>query len=238
MPALHRRVIRALVRTQPGGTALAIANQPYWIAHAYGGTDKTAHGYLPFYARYLGPLRLRRNVILEIGIGEYESRTPGGSLHVWRDYFPRSLVVGLDLHPKDVDLGPRVRAYQGDQSSPDDLARVVRDIGGTLDVVIDDGSHVGEHQWVSFQHLFPRVRSGGWYVIEDLSTSYWPEYGGSWPLAGRTGVGLLAELTSDVQLTDPVYDYAPQWGRRPGVLLSPDVAEVHVHPGIAFVKKR
>jgi hypothetical protein len=146
-------------------------------------------------------------------------------------------VAGIDISPKVVRLGPRVRFFQADQSSPDDLAFVVASLGGRLDVVIDDGSHVGQHQRASFESLFPVVSPGGWYVIEDLSTSYWTNYQGMIPANSTTAVGLLGALVSDTQLDDPVYVDHPDWGPRPEMLVHNDVAEVHVHPGIAFIRK-
>ncbi|MBW8730995.1 MAG: hypothetical protein JF622_08405 [Terrabacter sp.] len=235
-PTIHR-LVRDAARHRTVGLALGAVNQPYWAARCYGGTDKTTHGYLPLYARYLGPIRMRRNVVVEIGVGNYESPVPGGSLKLWRDYFPRSVVAGLDISDKVVELGPRVRFFRADQSSAEDLAGVVDALGGRLDVVIDDGSHVGEHQWASFRCLFPALSPGGWYVLEDLSTSYWPDFRGMIPADSTTGVGLLAALVSDCQVGDPIHVDHPDWGPQPDVLVLPDVAEVHVHPGIAFIRK-
>jgi hypothetical protein len=45
--------------------------------------------------------------------------------------------------------------------------------GGNFDVVIDDGSHVPEHQLISFESLWPAVKPGGLYIVEDLETNWW-----------------------------------------------------------------
>ena len=130
-----------------------------------------------------------------------------------------------------------MRFFRADQSSAEDLAGVLDALGGRLDVVIDDGSHIGEHQWASFRSLFPALSPGGWYVLEDLSTSYWPNFRGMIPADSTTGVGLLGALVSDCQVDDPIYGDDLGWGPRPDVLVLPHVAEVHVHPGIAFIRK-
>src|SRR5690606_41306911 len=57
------------------------------------------------------------------------------------------------------------------------LALVINNIGEP-DLIIDDGSHINEHVIESFNFLFPRLKSGGIYVIEDVQTSYWVDYGG------------------------------------------------------------
>ncbi len=205
------------------------------MVRIYGGTDKLDHGYVPGYVSHLRARRWRPNRVLEIGVGGYEPATPGGSLQVWRDYLPRSTIVGLDLHDKDVDLGPRVRFVQGDQSDSRDLDRALEVLGGPPDVVIDDGSHLAGHVVVSFDHLFPRMPSGALYVIEDLHTSYWGDYGGGVPAPEDSAVGFLRALIDSVQATDPTFSWeldrvAPRTPRR-------DVARVDVRPGVAFIEK-
>jgi hypothetical protein len=55
---------------------------------------------------------------------------------------------------------------------------MVKEIG-PLDLIVDDGSHVNGDQITTFKTLFPHLNPGGYYVIEDLQTSYWPGFGGN-----------------------------------------------------------
>jgi len=41
----------------------------------------------------------------------------------------------------------------------------------------DDGSHIPEHQLLTFNTLFPKLEVGGVYIIEDIETSYWTKEG-------------------------------------------------------------
>src|SRR5262249_37848129 len=41
-------------------------------------------------------------------------------------------------------------------------------VGRSIDIVIEDASHVSHHQQIALASLFPLLRSGGIYVIEDL----------------------------------------------------------------------
>ena len=50
---------------------------------------------------------------------------------------------------------------------------------GAPDIIVDDGSHLNEHVIETFEVLFPLLKDGGIYVVEDTQTSYWPDYGGS-----------------------------------------------------------
>lgn len=232
------RMMRAVQRTAVHvglGRGLGAVNRLGTIVRLYGGTDKDLHGYTPFYETHLGPRRLRTQLVFEIGVGGYAARRPGGSLAVWRDYLIRSTIVGLDIHPKDISLGKRVRFEQADQKDVDDLQRVI-DRHGRPDVVIDDGSHIAAHINTSFEFLWPMLQSGGMYVIEDLSTSYYPSYGGGDPPQPSTAMGLLERLSDSVQAQDSTFARHPEWGSRSAPAFA-SVAAVHVYPGIAFIFK-
>lgn len=232
-----RRLLRAakpaILRARPA----TVSSAPLGL-RVYPDTDKYWHGYATFYARHLRRHRLRRRRVLEIGVGGlggYDNRTIGGSLRYWRDYFPRARVVGLDIQAKDVSLGPRVSVVCGDQSSPEDLGRAIRALGGPPEIVIDDGSHVGAHQWASFEHLFPLMAPGGVYVIEDLHTSYWPDFGGGIPAPADSGVALVQQAASEAQGGDPTFWRRPEWGPTPPPWPWGAVSEVHAYPGVAFI---
>ena len=216
------------------GVILAVANRLVELGWIYGESDKWTHGYLDYYRQHFASRRFQRNVILEIGIGgKRDAHRGGGSLRIWRDYFLRSRIIGIDIHPKSIRLGSRVTTAVADQSSAADLHRVLEACGDP-DIIIDDGSHVGDHVWASFRILWPRLRSGGLYVIEDLHTSFWPRYGGDANPPERTAVGLLKALLVDAQAYDPTFT----WGGS--VPLQPEhdqIVGVHVYPGIAFVEK-
>jgi len=143
------------------------------------GTDKdTLHRYAEHYTRHFAALRRRRLTLLEIGIGGYDhTRLGGESLRMWRSYFPRAQVYGIDIHDKSYHDGRRIKTFRGDQSDPEFLARVLAETGPP-DIVIDDGSHVSRDVIASFDYLFPRMADTGIYVIEDTQTSYWPDWGG------------------------------------------------------------
>lgn len=135
---------------------------------------KWAH-YLPIYERVFSGLRGTSFKMLEIGV------CGGGSLDMWREYFGEAaLIYGIDIDPECVKLDTEQTPVRiGSQDDPDFLRRVVREMGG-LDVVLDDGSHVASHQQTSFETLWPLLRDGGLYVVEDTHTSYWKAYGGGY----------------------------------------------------------
>ena len=144
------------------------------------GTDKWGlHFYTPIYHGLFCDRRHQPIRLLEIGIGGYELRTVGGaSLAMWADYFANGQITGIDVAQKQLSLDPRIKVFQGSQIDPRFL-KAVCDQRGPFDIIIDDGSHVPKHVVASFQILFPTLADGGLYVIEDVQTAFWPNFGGS-----------------------------------------------------------
>ena len=165
-------------------------------------TDKSA-AYLRAYEPFLAPLRDRDVRLLELGV------LSGGSLQLWRDYFPRGVIAGLDVEPASVeDPSGRIRVFRGEQQDTDLLDRIARELApGGFDVVIDDASHLGDLTRTSFWHLFEHhLRAGGVYVIEDWGTGYWPSFpdgrapDGTPHVAGM--VGFVKELVDECAAAD------------------------------------
>ncbi len=196
------------------------------------GSDKWGtHQYPQWYERHFEPIRDRRLTILEIGVGGYQDSARGGeSLRMWKNYFPRAAVYGLDIFDKTSMSGPRTTVLQGDQSSPEDLRRVLA-ATGPLDVVIDDGSHRSEHVKASFAMLFPALRENGIYVIEDLQTSYWPGFGGRPP--GQAGIPTSMDYLKT--LVDGL-NYEEITGRRPSNT-DTNIRGLHFYHNLAMIEK-
>lgn len=137
-------------------------------------TDKAEHShYLRNYEAYFQPLLQQEVRLLELGIYR------GGSMLLWRDFFPRGIIVGLDLNSVDVpDESGRIRLYQGQQQDTGLLDRIAKENAPSgFDIIIDDCSHIGELTRISFWHLFDNhLKPGGIYVIEDWSTGYWDSF--------------------------------------------------------------
>jgi len=129
--------------------------------------------YLRNYEDYFAPLVNKEVRLLELGIYN------GGSLCLWRDYFERGLIVGLDINPVTLDgSSERIRIYQGAQQDTALLDRIAAETAPDgFDVIIDDCSHIGVLSRASFWHLFDNhLKSGGLYVIEDWGTGYWESW--------------------------------------------------------------
>jgi Methyltransferase domain len=195
------------------------------------GTDKwSRHWYAPHYQRHFEPFRRRAVTLLEVGVGGYDDPRAGGeSLRMWKAYFPEARIFGLDLYDKSALQEDRIRIFQGSQDDPATLDRV-RAETGPLDLVIDDGSHQNAHVLRTFELLFPHVREGGVYAVEDLQTSYWPKFGGSLdPDAPHTSMAAFKRLADGL-------NHAERIAYRP-TALDRSVRAVHFYHNLVFVER-
>jgi len=129
------------------------------------------HHYFAIYERYFARFRDQPISLLEIGV------RGGGSLALWRQYFgPRARITGIDIDPACVEFRSEgTEIFIGDQVDRKFLADVA-DQRGPFDIVIDDGGHTTRQQIVSYEALFPHVKDGGVYLVEDLHTNLWGPY--------------------------------------------------------------
>ena len=195
------------------------------------GSDKWGrHWYARHYQAHFAPRRSQPLTLLEIGVGGYEDPAKGGaSLRMWRDFFPQARIYGIDVHEKHGVEEERIRIFRGSQDDPEFL-RSVLEATGPLDIVIDDGSHRNDHVVASFNALFPHLREGGIYAVEDTQTSYWPPYGGSLDLdAPHTTMNLFKRLVDGLNHAELI---------RPGyepTFLDLNVESVHFYHNMVFV---
>lgn len=165
------------------------------LAARFGSDKWGGRWYTPHYQKHFEPFRDHAVKVLEIGVGGYESPDAGGeSLRMWKHYFRRGLIYGLDIVEKNGVEESRLRVLQGDQGDAQFLDSIARELG-PFDIVIDDGSHIAHHIITSFNALFRHVRPGGLYVVEDLAMAYWPGWGGgSDPSAQYGAMQLIKDL--------------------------------------------
>jgi len=209
-------------------------------------TDKGDY-YLRDYDQKFANLRESPVALLEIGVHR------GGSLHMWRDYFPQGTIAGFDLNPPAgfSDESGRIHIYQCDQANAPALrAAATAASPAGFDIIIDDASHMGAPTAITFQSLFyDHLRPGGFYAIEDWGTGYWD----SWPDGGAPQmqpaphfrshgkrfpshdlgmVGFLKQLVDECALPDIFH---PRFGR-------PEtrrcwIRNLHISSGLVIIEK-
>lgn len=131
-------------------------------------TDKGSmkHLYTEVYAKYLESYRIRPVHLVEIGVA------CGSSLKMWAHYLGQgSRITGVDIRPECAALCAK---YPAIDIRIGDAAAMKFD--ETFDVVVDDGSHISKEIVDNWNNLWPRLRPGGYYIIEDLRCTHDPSY--------------------------------------------------------------
>ncbi len=134
----------------------------------------------------------RPDRVFEIGIFK------GGSVVLFSELWRPKRLVAIDIsaeripalaeYIKRCKLGESVKAIYGiDQADRETMRSIIASEFGdaSLDLVVDDGCHFYDETKAAFEAVFPFLRPGGVYVIEDWGWAHWPgdwqENGGPWP---------------------------------------------------------
>jgi hypothetical protein len=130
------------------------------------GSDKSSlvHGYLGFYENLFKNFRGRKFNLLEFGSSNC------AALRMWERFFPLATIVGVFPGSVKDYLSSNVQIEIGSQLDNKFLIHLIAKYDP--EIVIDDGLHYWSHQINSISVLFPLLRGGGIYVIEDLQTSF------------------------------------------------------------------
>lgn len=141
--------------------------------HSYSGLS-----YLDVYDRKFSHLQPYSITMLEIGV------LFGHSIDLWLRYFLHGMIHGVDINPAAISnaellKNSRVHLHLKDQSNIYQMIELARE-HGPFDIVIDDGSHLITHILASLKCLWPHVKSGGFYVIEDTNITH-SEVDPNWP---------------------------------------------------------
>lgn len=175
--------------------------------------------HFPIYDSYFETKQDQPLKLLEIGVAW------GGSLFTWQRYFPQAKIIGIDTNPDCKKFeGDNIKVCIGDQADVDFLKKVNEE-NGPFDIVIDDGGHMMNQQLASFKTLFPLLKNGGYYVIEDYHTSFVEKYQDG----GEKTLDFLKNLINSLNF----------WAiedRKPGYF-SLNVSYIGFYNSIVFIKK-
>lgn len=143
------------------------------LADLYGSDKGTIkHGYTHVYERVvLSLLGGRRRIDANLSLCEFGVAC-GASLRMWANYLPKSEIFGFDVRQdcgtlcKDLD---NVKIVISDPRFYDFSKH-------RFDVIVEDASHISEDIVDIFKNSWPSVNPGGFYIVEDLSCTYNPNY--------------------------------------------------------------
>ena len=127
---------------------------------------------------------------------------------MWRAWFPRARIHGIDIYDKSPHIERRITTHKGSQTDTAFLQAVV-DKAGRPDVIIDDGSHKNADVIATFQFLFPLLADNGIYAVEDTQTSYWLDGNVTERNDPRTTMGFFKSLVDGLNWEEYFGDYEP-----------------------------
>lgn len=92
---------------------------------------------------------------------------------MWRDYFPHAQIIGCDICKDVLFQDTRIQTFYVDQSNEVSLLEMTNKTltslhTSSIDIILDDGSHMKEHMKLSFRTLWKYITKGGFYIIEDI----------------------------------------------------------------------
>lgn len=201
-------------------------------------TDKSSmtHCYLDNYEKYFSSWRDKEFVLLELGVAG------GASIAMWREYFPKAKVYGIDINPDCAGEG----IFIGSQTDGIFLQKVLDEIG-TPDIIIDDASHYGPFTIESFKLLFKKVSPTGYYIVEDTACFYdktygeAPDFGKGMSAVYKFFTGLACDVDINGRGMTGSYKYAMEV-ENPNFAPIPEYSRyldsIHIHQSLWLFKRK
>ena len=179
---LHPFVAEALSLVAPELQTKTVAFENYDYAKSkfsiFGSDKDIRHSYGGIYLKLLE--KKMNPKILEIGVGSvndfpYAGLPAGGGLRGFRELFPNSDIIGLDIDPESV-VTINNEGFQGfvvDQTSEQSLQAIKNELNQVtkFDLIIDDGFHDPHANVRTLLAFYDLLDEGGSYVIEDVHES-------------------------------------------------------------------
>jgi hypothetical protein len=132
--------------------------------------DSDKHYWHRYIETYLAAFALLGDVrrVIEFGV------LHGASIRWLAERFPGAEIVGADLLPRQPEWpgDSRISYRQIDQADRAGIRTMFDGIPGAVDLVIDDGSHIPQHQASCLAEGMARLRPAGLYILEDIATSH------------------------------------------------------------------
>ena len=122
-----------------------------------------AHGYAKIYENLFKPKKSEKLKILEIG------SFYGNASAALFFYFKNSLIYSADINPDMYKYkGSRLKNFFADTSSRGSINENILKKNIEFDIVIEDASHMLKDQIISLFMIFPKIKKGGIFIVEEI----------------------------------------------------------------------
>jgi hypothetical protein len=128
-------------------------------------SDKASgHGYDKVFAHLFDGKTVDN--FLEIGL--FLNELQHTDLNAWASVFPSANIYGADKKESQLFNSGNISMHVVDQEVPASFDALKAAFAVEFDVVLDDASHIYANTVTTFEALFPAVKTGGMYLIEDI----------------------------------------------------------------------
>lgn len=124
-------------------------------------------GYTAVYTMLLGQYDSVPFNLAEIGIEQ------GSSLQMWSEKYPLANINAFEYYDEKIEICknlnlPNVKFHKTDVSNAEIFNKSFTEAGVIFDAIIDDSSHVIEHENVIIENSHKFLKQGGVLIIEDV----------------------------------------------------------------------
>lgn len=142
--------------------------------------DKVTSGYHYVYKNLFHKFKDKNINYLEIGlgslmdvesshcgtIGRHPNFKPSSILKVWKEYFTKANIYGIDIAEDCMISEERIKTFL---MSSMDKNKCDENFSETkFDIILDDGMHTADAQFETFKNFFDKLNFNGYYIIEDI----------------------------------------------------------------------
>lgn len=162
---LNKKIIYYTVNLEKNWTNDMLKITPLCKIGAKYGTDKCPqikHTYTPAYYDLFKDRKGFVKKVFEIGVCK------GASVRMWRDFFPKAQIYGLDVREESRIEGERIKTFVGDSRDKKTWEKIFDEIGTDIDLFVDDGSHWPSYQAITCRLVKPLLEKKAIYIIEDV----------------------------------------------------------------------
>lgn len=188
------------------------------------------HHYFDIYERHFSKYQNMNPNILEIGTAE------GGGTEMINYYFENNceiLTIDID-QPQDPEIKTKfknIKFLQGDQAN-NNFLNAIKTANKKFDIIIDDGGHGMDMQITTFKALYEHLSDIGTYLIEDVHTSYWPEYSGG-----------VERQNTFIEFTKKLIDRLNTWHWKQSfteadLIFCKQTDSIHYYDSVVVIEKR
>ena len=171
--------IQSFCRTEEEREAAA---QLKGLLDHYGSDKANNHNYHLLYGPILSAPETIES-ILEVGLGTNNTDTPshmgsigrpGASLRAFCDYLPRAQIFGADVDRRILFQEGRISTFFVDQMDLTTVEALSALLPNEMDLIIDDGLHSPAANIAILLLAVPKLKIGGWVIIEDIPSASIP----------------------------------------------------------------